>query len=398
MAFSSALRVGFVLSTGFVAMACGSSSSSDGSIPSSGPSGSDDGGTPSGALDGSVPTDGGSLADGAHSDGGGGDGASPEPPVPTVGSVTGFAMVLPFQSSMGNDVACTTTDCYFAAGSSVLKLPHGATSATPLPALPANSGYIANIALSGAQVFAVGQHNTLTDFVTQWAVFGGGTWQSLGVARSGTPVVWASLTTDGTTVWSGEASAIGGGFDAIAVSAGPTATFTKLPSADGTTENGRFPTLDKQGTLWGLVGLQLYRLKPGEAAWTKVGAATGSTAGRGRRLRFAPNGDLWLSGTSNLLRLAAGASTWTTITLPGLAETSSVIIDGSNTAYLSFGEPSKLLKVAPGATTATDTGVVVASARICGATAIDGAGKLLFTCSESGGGIPNQSGLYRSLP
>jgi len=348
-------------------MAIGASRSACGAgAPGNGP-GTSDGGSDAvasdGGLDGDVPTDGGDGADSLT--------------VPTVSVVSSFVNVLP---SVVLDIACTQTDCYFAENG-LKKLANGATTPSPLPAFPFGAAFgIESVVTVGAQVFTHAEYNVgTTDFTSQVVVLNGSAWTSIGAPRKTVPVA-ASLFADSNNVYAGVS---GGGMAEIAVSANQNAAWTIVPG--GMTSPGRFPVVDAQGALWARFGLQTYRIRPGESSWTAVGSPWPARGSGGRALFRAANGDLWYAGTSFVGKLALGATEWTSIALPAgvTGKTSAIVVDGSNTAYFGIGEPHKLLKIASGATTAIDTGVVIDVGRYCGAVAIDGTGRLLFSCYSS---------------
>ena len=317
-----------------------------------------------------------------------------------VGTVTGFALVL---SIPALDLACTTTDCYAAAETTGLwKLANGASVQSALPTLPwADPLGTSNVTTSGNNVFALFEHGQAAMPTTQLLSLASGGWTPIGAP--GLLLTNSSLSTDGQTVFAGVRSVAGGGFAFVAAGGGSSASWTAMPFPFANTDNGGYPASDANGTLWG-IDLRVPRLpvrRPlGAAAWSVAGAGWSNTLGYGRRLRVAYNGDVWVSGTGFVARLAAGASDWVSIALPpGNGETSGVVIDGDNTAYFTFGTPQtgKLMKVVPNGTTAIDMGVTVSATRPCGPAAIDGTGRLLFSCFK-GGTANTPGGLYRSTP
>ena len=395
------LLVGCVIAVvgGVPVVACSTDTAADDPSTSSGGPGGDAGGDGSSQarLDGSTSADGDRIDDGATADGA--DGALPAPPLPPiVGPVSGFGKVL---TQTVEDLACSSAHCWGAASQVVVDLPTGATTASPMPTFPWGTTVgtfgIWNLATFGTQLYVLAEHNPpgdFTDFTTEMVVLGAGTWTRIGAARHTVPLRRGTMATDGKAVYVGVSAVAGGGVASIAVNAGPNDAWTS--HTVGQTETGLYPVIDRQGTLWAVFnGSQTYRIPAGETAWVPVGSAWTSGAGYGRRLSLAPNGDLWFSGISFVGKLAAGATAWSAIGLPATGDTSAVVIDGSNTAYFTLGSPQKLMKVAPGATTATDTGVVLTGTPPCGPAAIDGAGKLLFSCVIGAG---SDFGVFRSTP
>lgn len=368
-----------------VAACSGASADPSGDDPDGGGSGGGDGGVGDGdsQRDGA---DGGSSKDrdgSTSSDGG--DGGPTRPPTPTVGTVTGFALLVP--NLTVSSIACAPAACYIAnygaPTGAAMKLTHGAASLTALPDGPRMNGLTA----VGSSLY--GTHfEGVSPASWPFSVYelNGSAWTRVGLEQPSRNVYADTLRSDGTRLFQTSRY----GLSSIPRGAGPNDAWVGVGT--GSTMEALSPQVDSAGNLYASMNNgNVWKLAAGKTAWVDLGVPGYSSV-------LAPNDDLWVRTPTSLTRLAAGTTTAATITLPpGASVVASLIIDGSNTAYFPIGKPQKLYKVPSGGTMAMDTGVTVSATRTCGRMAIDGSGKLLIAC-DAGFNDGTPWGLWRSTP
>jgi hypothetical protein len=402
-----------------VAVACGSENATAPGVDGpNGPPERDDampserdagGGTGDGnvaALDSSVTADGQA------------DSGPKKPDGPVVGAVSGFSLVVP--SVAVYDIACNAMGCYLAfdgagtvpsyAASRALFLQHGAATAVPLPAGPR----LVSVTTVGSAVY--GQEYRISGYNSFDTVFaltpGAAAWTQVGRERSAiVEPVFASLANDGAQLFIGTRHGIDQAAVAASASDPWTPTGTGLDDGSITSEQ----RVDSAGNLYARKSNgngDVVKLAAGTGTWVKVPFGSAEQAGdhpwgsstqklANHDLTIAPNDDVWYTGSNFILRLPAGTSTWTRITLPAGVDVitnplSETVADGNNDLYFMLGKPPVLHKVAAGTSTATSLGVSAATTDGCSALVIDGNGKLLLACWVKDSGTP--TGLFRSTP
>jgi hypothetical protein len=326
-----------------------------------------------------------------------------------VGAVSGFGKV--GGAIWIYDIACNSLGCYEstsgsggATSSGVELLAHGTGSPTALP----DGKRLASVVTVGTTVYGEAYEGTSGSYLASVykLLLGTTTWIRVGTPQPLSGMQLQSLETDGLRLFRSATS----GLSAIPVGAGPDDPWS--PVGAGFQGRAYHERVDSAGNLYamGSAPTMAYKLPVGQSAWVALPLGASAMAQDsysrfgGRRLTLAPNDDLWMVGANFVTKLPAGSTTWQRIfTGPSpfnVSEdnVSEIIVDGSNTAYFTFGQTTpELYKVAPGASTATDTGVAIPSAaptRPCTTLGIDANGKLLVTAF---GGFA-VSGLFRSTP
>lgn len=343
-----------------------------------------DGGTTSSDGGGAAVDSGGGQSDA------GGEGGSSVIAAPTVGTITGFQALAPAVNV--TSILCTSAECYFtyfgnipgvSSDSGAAKVVNGTSTVTSMPEDLAAGGWrLHSLARMGGTLFASGARSVAgADWAAAAFKLAGNAWVQVGLQLPMRNVFADALTTDGVRLC--QTSRFGA--SCIAPTAGPGDAWSALGT--GLAAEALNPKTDAAGTVYiEQQSDEIWRLPVGTTAWTKEIAP-------GNEVQLAPNKDVWVHNGTALSRRAAASATWTAISIPGNASpVSAVLIDGSNTAYVTAGIPQKLYRVPSGAAAAVDTGVQV-SADVCRRLAVDATGRLLASCTAAGA-----RGLSRSTP